>query len=193
MRASKKSYVYGRISKARSTDMPIDVQFKLFDSLVLPIMTYSCEIWGHENFALLEKLHLKFCKIALKIRTSTSGYMVYGERGRYALRVTIMKRMIGYWCTILLSKQKSLRNELYRIMYNTGNSTNGLNKIKNILDIGGLSDIWINQSFSSKTWLGLTVEQRTEDQFIQEWQNDMLGSNKGTMYLNTKSSFESEK
>ena len=75
-------------------------------------------------------------------------------------------------------------------MYNTDNSTNWLNKI---LDIHELSDISINQTFSSKTWLGLTVEQRAKDQFIQEWQNDVLGSNKGTMYLNMKSSFESEK
>ena len=26
----------------------------------------------------------------------------------------------------------------------------------------GLSDIWINQSFSSKTWSGLAVEQRAK-------------------------------
>ena len=104
-----------------------------------------------------------------------------------------MKRMVGYWCTILLSKHERLTNHLYRIMHNTDNSTNWLNKIKNILDIHGLSDIWINQTFPSKTWLGLTIERRAKDQFIQEWQNDMLGSNKGTMYLNMKSSFKFEK
>ena len=45
--------------------MPIDIQFKLFDTLVLPIMTHGCEMWGHENFVLLEKLHFKFCKLTL--------------------------------------------------------------------------------------------------------------------------------
>ena len=67
------------------------------------------------------------------------------------IKIIIIKRMIGCWRTILLSKQKRLINGLYRIMYNTHNSTNWLNKIKNILDIHGLSDIWTNQSFSSKT------------------------------------------
>ena len=98
--------------------------------------------------------------------------------------------MIRYWCTFLLSEQTMLINHPYRIMYNTDNSTNWLNKIKNILDTHGVSDIWINQSFSSKTWSGLTIKQRAKDQFIQEWQN-MLGSNKGSMYLNIRSSFES--
>ena len=76
--------------------------------------------------------------------------------------------MVGYWCTILLSKHERLTNHLYRIMRNTDNSTNWLNKIKNILDVHGLSDIWINQTFPSKTWLGLTVERRAKDQFIQK-------------------------
>ena len=75
--------MYGIISKARTTDMPIDIQFKLFDTLVLPIMTYSCEIWGYENFVILGKLRLKFCKITLQLRTSSPGYMIYGELGRY--------------------------------------------------------------------------------------------------------------
>ena len=135
--------------------MPIDIQFKLLDTLVLPIMTYECEIWGHDNFVLLEKLHLKFCKITLEIKTSTLGYIVYGELGRYPLRITIMKRMIGYWCTFLLSKQNRLINHLHRIMYNTDNSTNWSNKIKNILDAHGLSDIWINQSFPSQNMAGI--------------------------------------
>ena len=38
--------MHGIISKARSTDMPMDIQFNLFDSLVLPIMKYGSEIWG---------------------------------------------------------------------------------------------------------------------------------------------------
>ena len=52
--------MYSIIFKARSTGMPIDIQFKLLDLLVLSIMTYGCEHWGHENLSLLEKLHLKF-------------------------------------------------------------------------------------------------------------------------------------
>ena len=35
--------------------MPVELQFKLFDALVLPIPTYGCEIWGYENYAILEK------------------------------------------------------------------------------------------------------------------------------------------
>ena len=40
--------MYGINSKAKSTDMPIDIKFKLLDSLAL-IMTYGCESWRHHH------------------------------------------------------------------------------------------------------------------------------------------------
>jgi hypothetical protein len=42
--------------------IPIDLQFKLFDTLILPMLTYVSEIWGYENTKQLEKLHLQFCR-----------------------------------------------------------------------------------------------------------------------------------
>jgi hypothetical protein len=35
--------------KIRNLAIPIDVQLKLFDSLITPIFVYSCEVWGFEN------------------------------------------------------------------------------------------------------------------------------------------------
>jgi hypothetical protein len=46
----------------RNILIPIDLQFKLFDTLILPILTYGSEIWGYENTKQLEKLHLQFCR-----------------------------------------------------------------------------------------------------------------------------------
>ena len=40
----------------------LDIQLELFDSLVLLILTYGCEVWGFENINLIEKLHLKYLK-----------------------------------------------------------------------------------------------------------------------------------
>jgi hypothetical protein len=45
----------------RNISIPIDLQFKLFDTLILPILTYGCEIWGYENTKQLEKLHQQTC------------------------------------------------------------------------------------------------------------------------------------
>jgi hypothetical protein len=43
-------------------------------------------VWGFSNNDILEKIHLKFCKILLNLKTSTPSYMVYGELGRYPIK-----------------------------------------------------------------------------------------------------------
>ena len=54
--------MYSVLRKSRSLHLPIDLQIKLFDSLVLPILLYGSEIWGYENHENFEKLQRKFCK-----------------------------------------------------------------------------------------------------------------------------------
>ena len=55
--------LYCLYRKLRSISIPIDLQLKLFDTLILPILTYDCEVWGYENTNLLKQLHLQYCKI----------------------------------------------------------------------------------------------------------------------------------
>jgi hypothetical protein len=51
--------------KIRNLAIPIDAQLKLFDSLITPILVYSCEVWGFENKQGIGKLHLQYGKIFL--------------------------------------------------------------------------------------------------------------------------------
>jgi hypothetical protein len=48
--------LYALYRKLRNISIPIDLQLKLFYySLIEPILLNSCEIWGFENLANLEK------------------------------------------------------------------------------------------------------------------------------------------
>lgn len=38
--------MYSLTAKSRKFDLPIDLQLELFDTMVLPIITYDCEVWG---------------------------------------------------------------------------------------------------------------------------------------------------
>ena len=51
----------------------------LFDHTIAPILNYSSEIWGFEDWTKLETLHLKACKYASGVRSSTTTDAVYGE------------------------------------------------------------------------------------------------------------------
>jgi hypothetical protein len=54
--------LYWLYRKLRNISIPIELQLKLFDTLILPIPTYGCEVWGYKNTKQLEKLHLQFCR-----------------------------------------------------------------------------------------------------------------------------------
>jgi hypothetical protein len=54
--------LYALYRKIRNLAIPIDLQLKLFDSLITPILVYSCEVWGFENKQGIEKMHLQYCK-----------------------------------------------------------------------------------------------------------------------------------
>ena len=102
----------------RNISIPIDLQFKLFDTLILPIFTYGCEIWGYENTKQLEKLHLQFCRNILGVRTTTPNFMTYGELGRTPIDILCIKlRIVNFW-NRLISNEKKLSCILYKIMFN---------------------------------------------------------------------------
>jgi len=79
--------LYKRIN---NLNIPIDLQLMLFDNTTVPILTYSCEVWGFKNnLNPLESIHLAFLRKITKARKSTPAYTLYGELGRHPLRVTI--------------------------------------------------------------------------------------------------------
>ena len=60
-----------RKSKKRKRGLPTDPHLQMFDQDILPILLYGAEIWGLENNHILEKLHLRFCRILLMVNNST--------------------------------------------------------------------------------------------------------------------------
>ena len=61
---SRPRAMYSLLRKISCLQLEIDTstQLVLFDSLILPVLLYGCEVWGHEITTELEKIHTKFCK-----------------------------------------------------------------------------------------------------------------------------------
>ncbi|XP_067660315.1 uncharacterized protein [Haliotis asinina] len=176
----------------RQLDMPIDCQLKLFDNLVKPILLYGAEVWGFENVAMIERVHLKFCKYILNVKQSTPDFMIYGELGRYPISISVKVRIISNWAKMLSCNNK-LNTIFYHVMCNLY-SVNAdfnfplLSSVKRILQDTGLYYIWLSQSVPSIVWLKNDVHLTLIDQFKQLWWRSAVDSSKGCYYVMYKHS-----
>jgi hypothetical protein len=73
--------MYEVLKMGRLYKLSVKIQLDLFDKMIKPVLLYGCEVWGFGKNEVLERVHLKFCKILLNLKSSTPNYMVYGELG----------------------------------------------------------------------------------------------------------------
>ena len=180
-------------SRIRNLNLPVDLQIKLFDYTILPILTYSCEVIGFENTDMFEKVHLEFLRKITNSRKSTPGYMLYAELGRYPLHIYIKTRMIGYWNKLLLSKQSKISYLLYQALRTIKNKRpKWICFIEKILTDVGRNDIWLNQNLINSTGIKYFVKQVLHDQYLQSWSVDLNESSKGKNYSTFKDRIELE-
>lgn len=79
-----------------------DTHFRVFDSLVDPVVSYGVEIWGPEVLCCedpnkLEKVQLAYIKSVLGVRTSTSNSVVLAECGRWPMAMRWLYQVIRFY------------------------------------------------------------------------------------------------
>lgn len=83
--------MYSILKKGNQFRLSLENQLHLFDKIVVPspILLYGCEVWGYGNVDIIERIHVKLCKLLFNLKSSTPHYMIYGELGRVPLIVHI--------------------------------------------------------------------------------------------------------
>lgn len=183
--------LYAVYYKIRNLRLPIDLQLKIFDSLVSPILLYGSEVLGIGKNDNIEKVHLQFMKKILGVRITTPNFLVYGELGRYPLYINIKIRMLCFWSRLLVTNK--LSSKIYKLLYSLyidGQYQSAFVKnIANIFDDTGLSFIFNSQMPVNPIWIKNYVKQIFIDQFIQKWRSDIANSSRGHFYSLFKQDF----
>ena len=95
----------------------------LFDSLISPILTYGCEVWGtyqKQNFDVwdknqIEKVHLQFCKYYLGINRKSSNIASRSELGRFPLKIFIDTLILKYYNHLITMPDDSIAKQSFLI------------------------------------------------------------------------------
>ena len=188
--------MYEILKKGRLHNLSVSCQYDLFDKIVKPILLYSCEIWGYSNLEIIERIHLKFCKLLLNLKRSTPNYMVYGELGAYPLYISVQLRMLNFWSKLVNGRNSKLSSILYRYVFfqyvHNQYQSPWLKTVQSILNESGFGNLWQSQGDFNPNWLNLSLKQRLQDQFQQKWRSDIENSPKALCYKLFKECFEFE-
>jgi len=187
--------MYSILRKSRKLGLPLDLQFQLFDAVVSPILLYASEIWGHEDNAVIEKLHLRFCRILLNVNSTTAKCMVCGELGRHPMQMLVDQRLLNYWAKIVTSKEKKLNKIVYQITYHLCRSNvmqaPWIQKVKELLNECDLYNLWLQQN--PPTNMKHIVKGRITDIYVERWKNNIFESPKCYNYRMYKNDLIMEK
>ena len=127
------------------------------------MLEYGAEIWGAGKYEVLERVHMKFCKMILGLPPSATTMAVLGELGRFPLSLARHYKMVKYW--LRLAEAEGVLGEAYKVssMMATEGYDNWSKKVWSVLEGMELEKEEITVDLLSR------VVQRSKEKFVQQW------------------------
>ena len=163
--------------------------FELFDTLIRPILTYGCAVWGCYSITEIEKYHLQFIKRTLGVKMTTNSSVVYAETGIFRLHIYINVCMIKYWFKILNGDTNKLIHIAYMEMFQHPERSAWIKHIKDLLCCHGFEYIWNDQAVNNEKAFISLFECRIKNEFIQKCFSDIRNSDRCRLYKEIKTVF----
>jgi hypothetical protein len=158
---------------------------ELFDKLIEPILCYGSEVWGFHPALDVERIHTRFCKRTLHVKTSTPNDIVRGELGRNELKYRRYVRIVKYWLKIVYSPQHKYIYRIYMTLYNDSENhkVNWCTKLRDLLYSLGMGEAWYFQTVGNPQIFLSELKQRLSDTSSQNWHERLSSSHRGKYYL----------
>lgn len=161
-------------------------RLSLFDTYVGSVLSYASEVWEFHKGDAIEKIHLEYLKIMLKVRKNTSSLMVYNELGRLPLCIQRKIRIVKFWFK-LLESENCIMKSIYQDMFERAEKYpcvkyNWLLNVKHLLFSLGFGEVWYSQNVTNKRLFLDIFKQRLQDCFQQDCNAFFSTSSKCVLY-----------
>ena len=113
-KARKALYAVSHRTKKVSPLSP-DIKFHLFNSLILPILTYGSEVWSVKSSTLkaIDKIFLRYVRCSLSIKATTSNIITIGESGQYPPSVACTISLLNFVNRLHHMPESTLAKQVY--------------------------------------------------------------------------------
>ena len=169
---------------------------KIFDSKILPILTYNSEVWGafvksdfkSWDLSPIEKTHLQFCKRYLEVHNKASNIACRAELGKFPLIIDINKKILSYLNYLHQKDENSIVRQALKIsidLYDNGKNSfySSVMKINeyynfNHFNYSSLNDCKIKQYINIM-----------KQKYISHWNQTLQNSQKPSFYKTIKNNY----
>ena len=172
----------------------INIFCKLFDSKVLPILTYGGELYGIVENVNLEKVHTNVLKQFLNVSSNCSNTILYNECGRYPIFINMKIKSIKYWLRLLKLPSNRICKQAYIMLeqIDTSGKSNWVTCIRDLLCKNGFGIVWMFKSVGNEKQFLNLFRERLRDCFIQGIETRFINSSHFEVYNGFKSFFTQE-
>lgn len=169
--------------KILNTRNSIPMSFKLFQSLIVPILSYCSETWSpfyikginNHNFMQLgdnvpvEKVLINFCKYVLGVNRKTTHAAVRGELGQFSLLNTLLTNAAKFWFRLGAIDSETIVYQAYKESISQPDLGNWASFMKTLWSNFGLEEIWRNHVSASKIKSISALRQMMETRYQENW------------------------
>ena len=160
----------------------------LFEHTIIPILNYASEVWGFDEWAKLETLHLKACKYALGVRSNTTTDAIYAELGRMSLQRYRHISILKFYTRIsLLSSERYASKAFSMLVKDTDSGCS--NWVSQARDLQTRYEI---QQSDNRLIIKSKVRKNFEQDILQKLNEHITEDKKLHLYASFKTTFKFE-
>ena len=173
---------------------------KIFDTNVVPILTYASEIWGcytkmdsqSWDKNPIEKVHLHFCKFYLGLTKRASNAASRSELGRLPLKYEIEKKVLKYFIHLENMSDSTITKQLYVLSKSfPANRQSFFTHVNELVDKYNLPKNTTSLSMYIRKSMK-TIKQKMLNDHIQNWVSQIGNSSKLSLYNSIKHNYLQE-
>ena len=116
---ARKAICYAQRTTKNIEPLTPEIYLYLFYSLVRPILTYGTEVWGFCKSGLLDldRVFLRYMRCILRVKATTSNFIVIGECGQFPPSVSCHKSLLSFFNRLYNMPNSQLVKQVYNQLF----------------------------------------------------------------------------
>ena len=93
--------------------LPYDVFYKIYESIVCPVIMYGAPIWGTECFSCIQAVQNRAARYFLNVGKYTPVAAVNGDTAWYQMECRLWKSVLNHWCRLVNMDNDRLNKRVF--------------------------------------------------------------------------------